>query len=133
MRGWRLTAVTLTLTALVALAIVRFGVSRASVSEAPIRVEGQRLVVENQTPQAWSNVIVTINAYYGASAQSLNAGARLEAPLANLQTGLGQRFNVMRERVTRVEVRATDASGRPVSLDWDEKTAKPLAEQLQGR
>jgi len=133
MRGWRLTAVTLTLTALVALAIVRFGFSRASVSEPPIRVEGQRLVVENQTSEAWRNVIVTINAYYRASAQSVDAGGRLEAPLANLQTGLGQRFNVMRERVTRVEVRATDASGKPVTLDWDEKTGKPLAEQLQGR
>jgi hypothetical protein len=125
MRGWRLMAVTLTLTALVAAAIVRFGLSGGSVTGPAIRVEGQRLVVENQTSQAWRNVIVTINAYYRASAQSLDPGGRLETPLANLQTGLGQRFNVMREHVSRVEVRATDASGKPVSLDWDEKTGKP--------
>ena len=48
-------------------------------------------------------------------------------------TGLGQRFNTARERVTSVEVRATDATGKPVALDWDEKTGKPLAERLQGR
>jgi len=30
-------------------------------------------------------------------------------------------------------VRATDAGGQPVALDWDEKTGKPLVEQLKGR
>jgi hypothetical protein len=126
-------AVTLTLTALAAFAIVRFGLSSGSVTYPPIRVEGQRLVVENQTPHAWRNVIVTINAYYRASTESLDPGGRLETPLANLQTGLGQRFNVMREHVRSVEVRATDASGKPVSLDWDEKTGTTSADQLQGR
>jgi hypothetical protein len=46
---------------------------------------------------------------------------------------LGQRFNTARETVRHVEVRATDAAGKPVALDWDDKTDKPLAEQLKGR
>ena len=53
-------------------------------------------------------------------------GGRLEAPLAGFVTGFGQRFDTAREHVTRVEVRATDPSGRPVALDWDEKTGAPL-------
>jgi len=115
------TLVTLTLTALVAGAIAFAMRSGSHAPFAPIRIEGQRLVVENRTGQAWHGVNVTINAYYRATAQTIDPGGRLEAPLANLETGLGHRFNPAREHVMRVEVRATDASGQPVSFDWDEK------------
>jgi hypothetical protein len=34
----------------------------------------------------------------------------------------------------RVEVRATDASGKPVALDWDEKTDTPIVPRsLEGK
>ena len=56
----------------------------------------------------------------------LRIEGRLEAPLASFETGFGQRFNTAREHVARVEVRATDASGKPVALDWDEKAGEPL-------
>jgi len=115
------TIVTLTLTALVAGAIAFAMRAGSHAPSASIRIEGQRLVVENQTAQAWRGVNVTINAYYRATAQTIDSGGRLEAPLANLETGLGHRFDPRREHVTRVEVRATDASGNPVSIDWDEK------------
>ena len=59
----------------------------------------------------------------------LAAGGRLEAPLASFVTGLGQRFNTAREHISRVEVRATDAAGNPVALDWDEKTGPPLVQE----
>jgi hypothetical protein len=120
MRGAR-TVVTLTLTALVATAIAFFLRSGGGSAAEPIRVEGARVVVENHTGQAWSGVSVTINAYYRVRTPSIDPGGRLETPLANLETGLGQRFNPAREKVTRVEVRATDASGKPVAIDWDEK------------
>jgi hypothetical protein len=113
------TAVTLTLTALVAAGIAFMLRSGGGSRGEPIRVEGARLVVENQTAQAWSGVSVTINAYYRVRTPSINPGGRLETPLGNLETGLGQRFNTSRETVTRVEVRATDSSGKPVAIDWD--------------
>lgn len=95
---------------------------RSSSSNAPpIRVEGARLVVENQTPQSWRDVSVTLNAYYRGVSPSLEAGGRLEAPLGSFVSGLGYRFNPARERVSRVEVRATDAAGKPVALDWEGK------------
>jgi hypothetical protein len=93
----------------------------------PIRQQGAWLVVENQTKLAWRDVTVTVNAYYRGTSPALPPGGRLEAPLANFETGLGQRFNTAREHVSRVEVRARDAAGQPVALDWDEKTDYPLA------
>jgi len=95
----------------------------AGCSHAPpaIRVEGRTLVIENQTRHEWRNVTVTLNSYYRGGASSLAAGSRLEASLSNFVTGLGQRFDPLREGVHLVQVRATDASGKPVVLDWPEK------------
>jgi hypothetical protein len=95
----------------------------------PIRQSGTWLVVENQTRSPWRDVTVTLNAYYRGVSPTLAAGGRLEAPLAGFETGLGQRFDTAREHVSRVEVRATDAAGRPVALDWDEKTGPPLVQE----
>ena len=102
-------------------------------ADPPIRLNGAWLVVENQSKMEWRDVSVTVNAYYRGVAPRLAAGGRLEAPLNGFVTGFGQRFNPARETVSRVEVRATDAAGAPVALDWDEKTGKPLAEQIKGR
>ena len=95
----------------------------------PIRQHGSWIVVENQTKSPWKDVTVTVNAYYRGVSPALSAGGRLEAPLANFVTGLGQRFNTAREHVSRVEVRAVDASGNPVAIDWDEKTGPPLVQE----
>jgi hypothetical protein len=87
-------------------------------SEPPIRVTRDALVVENQTREEWHDVTVTVNGYYRGTSKTLAPGGRLDANLGNFVTGLGQRFDKNRERVTRVEVHATDPSGRPVTLDW---------------
>ena len=84
----------------------------------PIRVERGRLIVENLTREEWRDVKVTVNAYYHGGARTLPPGGQLEGPLGSFVTGLGQRFDPARERIWRVEVRARDASGRPVELDW---------------
>lgn len=92
----------------------------------PIRQRGAWLVIENQTRSPWRDVTVTLNSYYRGVSPTLSAGGRLEAPLASFVTGFGQRFNTSREHISRVEVRATDAAGAPVALDWDENTGPPL-------
>jgi hypothetical protein len=92
----------------------------------PIRQRGAWLVIENQSSSPWRDVTVTLNSYYRGVSPTLSPGGRLEAPLASFVTGLGQRFNTSRERIQRVEVRATDAGGNPVVLDWDENTGPPL-------
>jgi hypothetical protein len=118
---------------LVLLAIV-LGLAACGRGELPaIRQRGAWLVVENQTKSPWTNVSVTLNAYYRGVSPTLAAGGRLEAPLGGFVTGLGQRFNAAREHISRVEVRATDAAGKPVVLDWDEKTGPPLVQEGQER
>jgi len=76
------------------------------------------VVVENLTRDEWRDVTVTVNAYYRGGAPTLAPGGRLEGALSGFVTGLGQRFDVNRERVWRVEVRATSDAG-PVALDWE--------------
>jgi hypothetical protein len=87
----------------------------------PIRLNGRTLVVENQTKREWRNVTVTLNGYYRGTATTLAAGAQLDAGLSNFVTGLGQKFDPGREAVHTVEVRATDALGQPVALDWSDR------------
>jgi hypothetical protein len=101
--------------------------------EPPIRLNGAWLVVENQSKIEWRDVSVTVNAYYKGVAPRVAAGGRLEAPLNGFVTGFGQRFNPARDTVTHVEVRATDAAGAPVALDWDTRTGAPLADGNKGR
>ena len=92
----------------------------------PIRVQGGQLIVENLTHDEWRDVKITVNAYYAGAARTLAPGGRLDGPLSNFVTGLGQRFDPRRERVWRVEVRAKTADGTPVALDWEAKsTSKP--------
>lgn len=119
---------TYVLTAVVA-AIVAFLMMRGGGDTQPIWQNGGRLVIENQSKLEWRDVSVTVNAYYRGVAPRVAAGGRLEAPLAGFVTGLGQRFDTTREHVTRVEVRATDAAGKPVALDWDEQTGSPLVRE----
>lgn len=89
-----------------------------------IYVNGSVLVIENQTRQPWHDVKVTVNAYYAGVSPTLEPGGRLEAPLSSLVTGLGYRFNTAREHVMSVEVHATDATGKPIALNWNEKSGK---------
>src|SRR4051794_9260051 len=98
-----------------ALAILPLGCGQR---EPPIRVTRDALVVENQTREEWHDVTVTVNGYYRGTSKTLAPGGRLDANLGNFVMGLGQRFDTNRERVQKVEVRATDASGRAVTLDW---------------
>jgi hypothetical protein len=92
--------------------------SACSRGDPPIRVTRDALIVENQTREEWRDITVTVNGYYRGTSKTLAPGGRLDANLGNFVTGLGQRFDKNRERVTRVEVRATEASGRSVTLDW---------------
>jgi hypothetical protein len=101
--------------------VVAAGIVGCRSKPEPIRLNGRTLVVENQTNTEWRNVTVTINGYYRGGSPSLAAGGELDAGLSSFSTGLGQKFDPGRETVHTVEVRATDASGQPVSLDWSDR------------
>jgi hypothetical protein len=84
----------------------------------PIVVEEGVVTVENLTNRDWKNVRVIVNYHFSGAASVLEAGGRLTAPLSQFQTAYGQKFDRGRQSVFKVEVTATDADGKPVSLTW---------------
>ena len=89
-----------------------------SIPRDPIIVDEGRVTIENMTPVEWRSVRVTLNDHFFGGVASLAPGGRLNAPLNQFQTGLGQKFDRGRQSVYKVEVSATDANGKPVSLRW---------------
>ncbi|HET7218584.1 MAG TPA: hypothetical protein VFJ02_11075 [Vicinamibacterales bacterium] len=85
--------------------------------EAIIVDEGM-ITVENLTDAEWRNVRITVNDHFSGGTASLLPGGRLNAPLSQFQTGLGQKFDRGRQSVYKVEVTATEPSGKPVTLKW---------------
>lgn len=84
----------------------------------PIIVGEGMLVLENQTSSEWRNVRITVNNHFRGGAPVLAAGGRLTAPLTQFETGFGQRFDRWRMSVFKVEVTASGADGKPVTLHW---------------
>jgi hypothetical protein len=100
------------------LAIAAILLSGCSEKRPAISLNDNTLMVENQSSRDWSNVIVTVNDHFRGGARLLAAGGRLTAPLSQFQTAYGQRFSIDRQTVFKVEVTATDADGKPVTLEW---------------
>jgi hypothetical protein len=109
----RTTPATLALPALLLLAVTGCSSPRDA-----IVVDEGMITVENQTSTEWRNVRVTVNDHFSGGVASLAPGGRLNAPLSQFQTGLGQKFDRGRQSVYKVEVTATDPSGKPVTLTW---------------
>jgi hypothetical protein len=93
-------------------------VPACSVPKDPIIVEEGMVMVENLTAREWRNVRITVNDHFGGGAPVLLPGGRLNAPLSQFQTGLGQKFDRGRQSVFKVEVTATEPDGTPVKLTW---------------
>jgi hypothetical protein len=100
------------------------GACACSVPQDPIVVNEGQVIVVNLTPVEWRNVRITVNDHFSGGVASLAAGGRLNAPLAQFQTGLGQKFDRGRQSVFKVEVAATDADGKPVTLKWGSERPK---------
>jgi hypothetical protein len=84
----------------------------------PITVAENMVVVRNLTSRDWRNVVVTVNDHFRGGAARLAAGGRLTAPLSQFQTGFGQRYDLSRQIVYKVEVTATDEKGEAVIVQW---------------
>ena len=84
-----------------------------------IIVDEGMVMVENQTEREWRKVRVTVNDHFSGGVDVLLPGGRMNAPLSQFQTGLGQKFDRGRQSVFKVEVTATEPDGTPVTLRWD--------------
>jgi len=91
----------------------------AGCSPAPERLtlEGRTLTVYNDTAERWAGVEVWVNDHYRVTRDSMAPGERFVVPLETFVAGFGQRFRPD-QRVTGIEVTATDASGDPVRITW---------------
>ena len=92
--------------------------SACSAPPEPITVNDGTVSVLNRTESAWHDVIVTVNDHFRGGTALLQPGGRLTAPLSQFQTAHGQKFSLARQSPYKIEVTATDATGRPVALAW---------------
>jgi hypothetical protein len=84
----------------------------------PLRLDGSRLIVNNRTPDAWSDVEIKINRQYRVTVPQILAGQRFDAPLEAFLDVYGNHFRYARQQVKDVRLTAT-ANGRPVDLTMD--------------
>jgi hypothetical protein len=94
-------------------------VSAGACAPAPERLtlEGRRITVYNDTGEAWKAVEVWVNDHYRVTRAEMVPDERFVVPLESFVAGFGQRFE-SNQRVTGIEVTATDQSGDPVRLTW---------------
>lgn len=103
---------------LAALPVVALVAAGCSKPRDPIIVDEGMVTVENLTSQEWRSVRITVNDHFSGGAPILLPGGRITAPLSQFQTGFGQKFDRGRQSVFKVEVNATGADGKPVTLRW---------------
>ena len=74
------------------------------------------MTVQNQTSDEWQGVEVWLNYHYRVTKPSMPSGERLTIPLDVFVAGLGQRFNVKRQVVQTIQVKAKTKSGAAIDL-----------------
>jgi hypothetical protein len=77
----------------------------------PIVVADNVVTVFNASSEEWRGVEVWLNYHYRVTTPAMPAGQRLGIPLNVFVAGFGQRFDVRREIVKTIQVKARAASG----------------------
>ena len=85
----------------------------------PLRLDGNRLTVNNTTASDWSGVEIWINRVYRVTVPSIAAGSQFAVPLDAFVAGFGQRFNVRREQLTDLRLAAKQPDGTPVAVQYE--------------
>jgi hypothetical protein len=106
-------------TLLVAVAFAALVASLAchEVPKEPITLDGNFVTVDNRTTQEWRNVEVWLNQYYRATAPSVPAGSRYQAPLSVFVDSYARRFDFHRMQIRDVRVIAVQADGTPLHIE----------------
>ncbi len=106
------------LAVVILLAIVGAGTACSRETPQPIVVRDIEVIVQNQTTADWTGVEVWVNDHFRGVAPALNATQQLVVPLSGLVGPYGQRFDVRRQPVFGVLVKARSADGHDVRLTW---------------
>lgn len=88
-------------------------------SEPPTRLtlDGRTITVFNDSRAAWNGVEIWVNDHYRVTRERVLPDERFSVLLGSFVAGFGQRFPPD-QRVTGIEVTATDANGEPIRLVW---------------
>ena len=84
----------------------------------PLRLDGNRLTVNNRTPTDWSSVEIWVNRQYRVTVSSIAAGTQFTVGLDSFVAGFGQRFNVKRQMLTDLRLAAKQPDGTPVEMRY---------------
>jgi hypothetical protein len=103
----------------VVLAAIVYAALTSACSSPPERLtlEGRTITVFNDSGEAWKGVEIWVNDHYRVTRDTIAPGERFSAPLEMFVAGFGQRFQSS-QRVSGIEVTATDDSGDPIKLVW---------------
>ena len=82
----------------------------------PIVVDAGTVIVSNPTADEWRQVEIWLNYYYRVTKPSMAARERFSIPLNSFVAGYGQRFDVKRQVVQTIQVKAKAFSGAPVDI-----------------
>ena len=97
----------------------------------PIQVHRNLLTVDNQTSRDWLDVEIWINQQYRLTVSRIAARSRFTATLDVFVAGFGQRFDVKRQRIDDLRLKARERDGTPVEVRFEPPKAG-LAGALDG-
>lgn len=82
----------------------------------PLRLEGNRLMVFNDTNGDWTDVEIWLNRQFRLTVPKIAHGAPFTAPLDVFVAGFGQRFDFTRMQIRDLQLKAKNASGDSFEL-----------------
>jgi hypothetical protein len=85
----------------------------------PLRLDGNRLVVNNRTPDSWNDVEIKINRQYRVVVPQILAGQRVDASLEAFLDVYGNHFRYTHQQVKDVRLTAKLPNGQAVDLTLD--------------
>jgi hypothetical protein len=87
-----------------------------SLPEEPLKLEGNRLTVDNRTTEDWGGVEIWLNTYYRVTVTSIPVNGRFQTPLDNFVAGYGQRFDFRRMQIHDLRLTAKLPDGSPLEI-----------------
>jgi hypothetical protein len=85
----------------------------------PLRLEGDRITVNNRTPDVWNDVEIKINRQYRVVVPQILAGQRFDASLEAFLDVYGTHFRYGKQQIKDVHLTAKLPNGQPVDLAMD--------------
>jgi hypothetical protein len=86
-----------------------------------IQVQRDLLTVDNRTPQDWTSVEIWINRQYRVTVPRIASRSRFSTTLDVFVAGFGQRFDVRRQRIDQLTLKARQPDGTVVEHELGER------------